>query len=356
MTATSSTMKKIVKLIIVSLACVVLFGCAHPISMNPNLANVQVKDIAPIDRQVGFYISDANKALEVTTAGGGGDKVRYFPYRDIEAGFYKALAEVFRGVSKVKEPTMTDDMRKSGISLLIVPEISTTSSSPSPFTWPPTQFTLTLSSTVFDAAGRVLRKVTVVGEGKAEFDEFKGNHSLSAVRASNDALSKLIVALARSLDLRVGAVNGDSAGESMSSSVVRSSPSVDPLGVARSDLRGNWSGKYTCGPYSGKGQVNSPEGFVDRVSMTVTETGATMSRRGSSFSEAISGQITDQLTASLQGQGAYTNAPDKPWTTKFSGRFSVVNGLVKFNANGQLITVSGVVTRDCATEMVKTAG
>ena len=346
-------MKKISKLVLVVLACVVLFGCAHPISMNPNLANVQAKNITPIDRQVGFYISDANKAIEVTTAGGGGDKVRYFPYRDIEAGFYKALGEVFRGVSKVKEPTMTDDMRKSGISLLIVPEISTTSSSPSPFTWPPTLFTLTLSSTVIDVAGRVLRKVTVVGEGKAEFDEFKGNHSLSAVRASNEALSKLIVALEQAPELKVGVVNGGPANGSPLPSVARSSPTMEVSGVARADLRGQWSGKYTCGAYAGKGQVNRPEGFVDRVSMAVTESGLTMLRKGPSFSEAISGPLTDELTASLQGQGAFTSAPDKPWLTKFAGRFSVVNGLVKFNANGQLTTVLGAVSRECVTEMVK---
>lgn len=188
-------MKQLIKLVLAGLACVVLLGCAHPIVMNPDLTMIHTKSVAPINKHVGYYISDASKALEVITPGGGGDKVRYFPYRDIEPGFYTALAAVFRDVSKVKEPKMTDEMRKSGIALLIVPEVSTTSSSPSAFTWPPTQFTVTLACTVMNAAGQPLRKLSVTGDGKAEFDEFKVNHSLAAARATNDALAKLVQAL-----------------------------------------------------------------------------------------------------------------------------------------------------------------
>jgi hypothetical protein len=336
-------MKQLFKLILAGLTCLVLFGCAHPISMNPNLDKIQSQSAVRIDKQVGFYISDASKALEVTTAGGGGDKVRYFPYRDIETGFYKALAEVFQGVSKVKEPQMTDDMRKSGITLLIVPEIKTSSSSPSPFTWPPTQFTVTLVCTVMDSAGRLVRKLSVTGEGKAEFDEFKANFSLSAVRATNDALSKLITALAQAPEFRGGAVKNAATPAIL----------VTSSGTTRADLNGNWSGKYTCGPYLGTGQVSSPLGFVNNVSMEVADSGATLSRKGSSFSETVSGQVTDEFTASLQGQGALVSAPDKPWTTRFAGRFSVANGLLKFGANGQQVTSRGAVARECTVELTK---
>lgn len=189
-------MKQLLKLVLAGTACVVLFGCAHPINMKPDLNTVQAASAKRIDKQVGYHMSDANAALEVTTPGGGGDKVRYFPYRDIEPGFYKALSEVFSGVSKIKNPKDAEEVRKSGVSLLIVPEISTTSSSPSPFTWPPTQFTVTLAGTITDAAGQLVRKFSVMGEGKAEFDEFKSNFSLTAVRASNDALAKLVKVLA----------------------------------------------------------------------------------------------------------------------------------------------------------------
>jgi hypothetical protein len=189
-------MKQLLKLVLAATACVVLIGCAHPINMKPDLEGVKAVGTKRIDKQVGYHVSDANAALEVTTAGGGGDKVRYFPYRDIEPGFYKALSEVFKGVTKIKNPKDVEEVRKSGATLLIVPEITTTSSSPSPFTWPPTQFTVTLAGSITDAAGQLVRKFSVTGEGKAEFEDFKSNFSLSAVRASNDALAKLVKALA----------------------------------------------------------------------------------------------------------------------------------------------------------------
>jgi hypothetical protein len=195
-------MKQFVKLLLGSLACITLFGCAHPITMNPDLASVQAKGGPLIDKQVGFYIADASKALEVTTPGGGGDKIRYFPYRDMEPGIYKALTEVFRGVSKVKDPKDLEGMRTSGISLLIVPDITTTSASPSPFTWPPTEFTVTLACMVTDGQGKPVRNFSVTGSGKAEFDEFKSNFSLAAVRAANDALSRLVTALGEAPELR----------------------------------------------------------------------------------------------------------------------------------------------------------
>lgn len=195
-------MKSLFKLLSASFFLVLLVGCAHPISMRPDLDAVKVKDLAQIDKKVGFYISDANKALEVTTPGGGGDKVRYFPYRDIEPGFYKALTETFRDVSKIKNLSDTDEIRKSGIALLIVPEIKTTSSSTSGLTWPPTQFSVSLACTITDASGRLVRQLNVSGEGAAEFSEFKSNFSLSAVRATNDALVKLMAALGSAPEVR----------------------------------------------------------------------------------------------------------------------------------------------------------
>lgn len=183
--------------------CVALFGCAHPISMTPESTSVSADSSARINKQVGYHISEASRALEVTTAGGGGDKVRYFPYRDMESGLYKALGEVFTGVTKVSNPKDTAAISASGITLLIVPEISTTSSSSSMVTWPPTQFSVMLNCTVVDAKGQNMTTIRVEGNGLAEFSEFKSNFSLAAVRASNDALKKLVKALAESRELRL---------------------------------------------------------------------------------------------------------------------------------------------------------
>ena len=195
-------MIKFLKFVTAALACTVLFGCAHPISMAPDLAKAQAAGATPIAKPVGYHISNSNRGLEVTTPGGGGDKIRYFPYKDLEAGLYKALSEVFSSVTKIDDPTNAVELKKSGIAILIVPDIGTTSSSPSLVTWPPTKFSVTLVCTITDGDGKLIQNLSVRGDGAAEFDEFKSNHSLAALRASNDALAKLISALSNSAALR----------------------------------------------------------------------------------------------------------------------------------------------------------
>lgn len=176
-----------------------LGGCAHPISMAPNLEAIQLAGDKPVlDKKAGYYMAATAKTLEVTTPGGGGDKVRYFPYRDLEPGLYKALGTVFREVTKIANPADAAEIRSSGIHFLITPEITTNSSSESLFTWPPTVFTVTLVCQIKDAQGATLDSLQVEGRGQAEFSEFTSNFSLAAVRASDDALAKLIVALGKS--------------------------------------------------------------------------------------------------------------------------------------------------------------
>ncbi|MBX3586184.1 MAG: hypothetical protein KF796_06040 [Ramlibacter sp.] len=197
-------MKRILMSLLAVWACIAMVGCAHPITMNPDLAAVKAAGagVTVIEKNVGYHIPDAARALEVTTPGGGGDKVRYFPYRDLEPGLYAALGEVFRGVTKIANPTDKAAMKSNGVSLLITPEINTSSFSESIVTWPPTLFTVKLICTIADGEGKTVQVLTVNGEGRASFDEFKSNFSLSAVRATNDALAKLVKALASSPELR----------------------------------------------------------------------------------------------------------------------------------------------------------
>lgn len=195
-------MKRLLALLLLAILSVVMTGCAHPITMNPDLAKISGDKAAVINKSVGYHISDAAKALEVTTGGGGGDKVRYFPYRDLEPGLYKALGEAFARVSKIQNPADAAAVASSGIALLITPEIKTISSSESVFTWPPTQFTVDLTCTVTDPLGQQIDVIRVSGYGQATFDEFKSNFSLAAVRASNNALSLLVKALTDSPKLR----------------------------------------------------------------------------------------------------------------------------------------------------------
>src|SRR5262245_2668494 len=81
---------------ILILAAAVLTGCAHPMSIKPDLAALATSPVSleqRIQKNVGLYISPADRAKLVTSKGGGGDKVTYAPYADTETGIYKVLGD-----------------------------------------------------------------------------------------------------------------------------------------------------------------------------------------------------------------------------------------------------------------------
>ncbi len=175
---------------------VFLGGCAHPIQLTPDPAALVGTGGAPkIDRTAVLLITDTQLAQEVITPGGGGDKVSYKPYKDLQTGIYVALGEVFTRVglaSSATDPRIGTDPA----TVVVTPTITTTSYSPSILTWPPTIFTITLELAFRDPGGtRTVANVRVQGEGRAEFDEFKSDFSLSSKRAAQDALARMIKAI-----------------------------------------------------------------------------------------------------------------------------------------------------------------
>ena len=146
---------------------------------------------AKIEASVGYHIPPTATTTEVTTAGGGGDNVRYFPYRDIEVGFQKILSNVFATVVKVASIGDAPDGKREAIDFVIIPELVTTSGGSGFFTWPPTSFTVDLTSNVRDNAGKLLTTVRVVGAGSAETGERLPEHGIAGRRAMEDALLKM---------------------------------------------------------------------------------------------------------------------------------------------------------------------
>ena len=194
---------KCIQSIIAIFMVVMITGCAHPILVSPDIAKIEPDtNSLRIEKNVGYYISSDNRELAVTTPGGGGDKVTYHPYKDIETTFYKMLSNVFKDVTVLKTPTDGDTVKQRMVSYVFTPVITTNSSSSSAFTWPPTQFTLNLTCNVSDGTGKILTSKSVSGEGQAEFNEFKSDHSLSAKRAAQDALLKMQTILLTSPELR----------------------------------------------------------------------------------------------------------------------------------------------------------
>lgn len=178
------------RLVAVLAVAAALVGCAHPISMTAETAPERVESRL-IPTKVAYALSDTERGKQVITPGGGGDKVSYYPYRDLEKSIRDALRAVYQDVVVVKSATDAEGIKAAGAALVFTPEIKTDSSSPSPFTWPPTIFKTEIVCTVTDAAGVEVTRVKAVGNGVAEFSEFKGNFGLSASRAATDVTAKL---------------------------------------------------------------------------------------------------------------------------------------------------------------------
>ncbi|WP_185218985.1 hypothetical protein [Paraburkholderia dinghuensis] len=175
-------------------------GCAHNITIAPDAASLTpAKKPDQISATVGLVVTNAMRTQEIVTPGGGGDKVAYKPYRDLEFPVYLALSQTFKDVVKLDEAPTEAAARAKGLTYVITPEITTTSSSPSIVTWPPTDFRVTLTCTVADPSGKVIAKPQVTGSGHAEFNEFKHNFGLSADRATIEAVRKLPDAIGQAL-------------------------------------------------------------------------------------------------------------------------------------------------------------
>lgn len=169
-----------------------LTGCAHNIKIDPTPQ--LAKNTAKSTKTAGVFITKADRDLTVESPGGGGDRLSYSPYKDLEGPISFMLLNVY---SKVESLPANDaaTIAAHKVNLVLTPKITTTSSSTSAFTWPPTDFSVTIKATALDNTGKTLWEETTTGSGKAEFKEFVADHALAARRASRDALNKLEAAI-----------------------------------------------------------------------------------------------------------------------------------------------------------------
>ena len=98
----------------------VLVGCAHPISMNAETAPERVESNL-IPKKVAYALSDTERGKQVITPGGGGDRVSYYPYRDLEKSIRDALRSVYQDVVVVKSATDAEGIKASGAALVFTP-------------------------------------------------------------------------------------------------------------------------------------------------------------------------------------------------------------------------------------------
>jgi hypothetical protein len=166
-------------------------GCAHQINITPPLNTLDLDGVDKINKNVGYYISSEDLSKEVTTPGGGGDKIKYLPYKESEPALNKILSNVFVKVYPLTSPDDKQFLLLNDISYVFIPKIETNSSSKSAFTWPPTNFTVSLDCNAIDSSGSVIWQKSVIGEGEAEFSEFKHDFPLAAKKAVSKAFSML---------------------------------------------------------------------------------------------------------------------------------------------------------------------
>ncbi len=168
-----------------------LVGCGHSINITPPMNTLSNDGVVKIDKNVGYYISEENLIKEVTTPGGGGDKVKYFLYKESEPVLKAVLGNIFNKVVSVPAPNDAKFIADNKIAYVFTPEFTTDSSSSSPFTWPPTKFYMKIDCKAVDDGSKLLWQTVVEGEGEAEYDEFKHDFSLAARRASQRTFMKL---------------------------------------------------------------------------------------------------------------------------------------------------------------------
>lgn len=178
-------------LLLLSLPLILLVGCSHPMVITPYIENLPIENDKKVNKNVGYFISKADRSRRVTTPGGGGDEVEYSPYKDIESALHKILINVYKDAYKLKSATDANEIKEKNISYVFIPKIVTHSSSPSFLTWPPTDFSIELTTKTLNKKGQEIWSNKTTGKGHAEYEEFISDFSLSARRASEKVFKKL---------------------------------------------------------------------------------------------------------------------------------------------------------------------
>jgi hypothetical protein len=167
------------------------FGCAHRISITPALDTFKASGINKIDKNVGYYISPEDLAKEVITGGGGGDKVKYLPYKESEPALNVVLSNIFREVYPLPSPGNTEFIASKSISYIFMPAITTESSSRSAWIWPPSDFTVSLDCKVTDGSGSVVWETNVKSEANMRLPDVYRDNALAGKEATQKAFLEL---------------------------------------------------------------------------------------------------------------------------------------------------------------------
>lgn len=176
--------------LLIALAC---GACSHPITIAPDLKGMARNDSGDrINKRVGYFIPPSDKVARVTTSGGGGDKVEYAPYGDLEPALYRTLSNVFAGVYPIKDMKDAAFLKANDIRYVFQPTITTDSSSRNIIFWAPTDFTVTIHCTALDSNIRQVWSTSVsAANDLVSVNEVNRDFGLAGRLAAKNALAKL---------------------------------------------------------------------------------------------------------------------------------------------------------------------
>jgi hypothetical protein len=144
-----------------------------------------------IEKNVGYYIAAENLAKQVETPGGGGDKVKYLPYKESEPALKQVLSNIFGEVHSLPSPNPAEFIAAKNIAYIFIPTITTDSSSRSPWIWPPSDFTVSLDCRATDGTGKVIWETNLKAEAHLPLPEVYRDHSRAGQEAIKEAFLEL---------------------------------------------------------------------------------------------------------------------------------------------------------------------
>jgi hypothetical protein len=189
--------------ILFSLCLMMLVGCgAHRIIITPELQSLKKTEAGYIQATAGYYITPYDLGNYVYSPAGGGERVWYYPYKELEPALQKVLLNLFQDVKRLDLMITPEYLKANDISFAFLPEIKTDSDSDAIFTWMPTSFTVNLSCKAFSQNGILIWERKYTGVGTATFSELTDDVSLAAKRASQKVFSEMLNDLLKAKEFR----------------------------------------------------------------------------------------------------------------------------------------------------------
>ena len=170
--------------------CLLTTSCAHRINITPPLTQFKSTESSRVEKNVAYFISPKNLKKQVVTPGGG-DKVKYLPYKESEPALRTILSNIFNNVYPISTLNDTQFIISKDISYIFIPNIDTNSSSRSIWIWPPSDFTVTLNCYAMDSSEITVWQTKINAEAHLGLPSVFKDHSLAGKVAIEKAFSIL---------------------------------------------------------------------------------------------------------------------------------------------------------------------